>query len=160
MNEEKRFTLDEAHLEFAKKANGKVWGLLEKQDRKKGESEEKLHAAHASLFHWLHAGTGLHQQRGEWMISRVHAALGNGPEALRHAERCAELTEEHASLMEDFDKAFSLEGLARAHAVLGNRKETTKHLELAQKAGDAIAEKENRDIFIQDFQGGDWHGMM
>ncbi len=160
MSDEKKYTLEEAHLEFARKVNGRVWELLERKNRTKSEAEEMLHAAHASLFHWLHAGTGLHHQRGEWMISRVHAVLGNGQEALRHAERCAELTEEHADLMEDFDKAFSLESLARAHAVLGDREKATQHMELAKQAGDAIADEEDRNIFIQDFNGGDWHGMM
>jgi len=158
MNDEKRYALDEAHMEFAKQANGKVWGLLDRQERTKGEERIMLHAAHASLFHWLHAGTGVHQQRGEWMISRVHAVLGNGSEALRHAERCAELTEEHAELMADFDKAFSLECLARAHALLGEKKKAAEHIDRAKLAGDAIAEKESRDVFFQDFNGGDWFG--
>lgn len=40
-------------------------------------------AAHASIYHWLHAGTEVHHQRGEWLISKVQAVLGNGTEALR-----------------------------------------------------------------------------
>ena len=160
MSEDTRYSLEEAHPQFAKQANGKVWGLLDKQARTKSDDEEMLHAAHASLFHWLHAGTGLHQQRGEWMISRVRAVLGNGPESLRHAERCAEQTEEHAGLMQDFDKAFSLEAIARAHALLGNGEEAARHIEIAQKAGDAIADEEDRKVFHDDFKGGEWHGKM
>jgi hypothetical protein len=159
MNDEERYTLEEAHLQFAKKANGVVWGLLEKSDRSKEESAEMLHAAHASLFHWLHAGTGLHQQRGEWLISRVHSVLGNGIEALRHAERCAELTAEHTKLMQDFDKAYSLECLARSHALVGDEAKAAEQIDLAKKAGEAIADKESRDIFFQDFDGGDWYGV-
>jgi hypothetical protein len=160
MMEEKSYTLDEAHLQFAKQANGTVWGLLDKKDRSPAEDGKMLHAAHASLFHWLHAGTALHHQRGEWLISRVHSVLGNGQEALRHAERCADLTRENADLMEDFDKAFALEAVARAHAVLGNRELAAKHIKLARKAGEAVADEENRSIFVQDFEGGDWHGLM
>lgn len=159
MADEKRYTLEDSHLQFAKQANGRVWQLLNKQDRTPQEAEEMLHAAHASLFHWLQAGTGVNHQRGEWMISRVHAVLGNGPEALRHAKRCAELTEEHAGLMLDFDKAFFLEALARAQALLGNSEEAARHIDLAQQAGDAIADDEDRKIFLEDFKGGDWHGL-
>lgn len=158
MNDEERYTLDEAHLQFAKKANGLVWDLLEKEERTEAESEEMLHAAHASQFHWLHAGTGVHQQRGEWLISRVYVVLGNGREALRHAERCAELTEEHADLMQDFDRAYSLECLARSLALLGDKNKAAEQLGLARKAGEAIADEESRGIFMQDLDGGDWYG--
>jgi len=158
VTDQERYTLEEAHLQFAKQANGKVWGLLGKKDRTEGESEEMLQAAYASLFHWVHAGTALHQQRGEWLISRVYAELGNGREALRHAERCAALTEKHSGLMQDFDRAYSLECLARSHALLGDEKKAAEQFDLAAKAGEAIADDESRDIFMQDLQAGDWFG--
>jgi hypothetical protein len=37
MSDDKRFTLSEAELEFAKKINGRVWELIEKPDRSRGE---------------------------------------------------------------------------------------------------------------------------
>jgi hypothetical protein len=159
MNDEERFTLEDAHLRFAKQANGEVWDLLEKKDRSKSDGEQMLHAVHASLYHWLHVGTGLHQQRGEWLISRVHAVLGHGEEALRHAERCAELTEEHAELMKDFDIAYSHECLARSLALLGKAGKANELLQLAHKAGEAIGDEESRDIYFQDLNGGDWFGV-
>lgn len=159
MNDEERYTLDEAHGLFAKQANGKVWTLLEKKDRTKGESQEMLQAAHASLFHWSHIGTALHQQRGEWLISRVQAVLGNGQEALRHAERCAELTKNHADLMQDFDRGYSLECLARSHALLGDQARAAELFDLATKAGEAITDDESRGIFLQDLDGGEWFGV-
>ncbi len=61
---------------------------LENPDRTQAEDEEMLHAAHASLYHWLQVGTVLHHQRGLWMIARVHAVLGHAAEALRYASRC------------------------------------------------------------------------
>ncbi len=159
MTDQKRYTLEEAHLQFAKQANGRVWQLLDKQDRTPHEAEEMLHAAHASLFHWLQAGTGVNHQRGEWMISRVHAMLGNGQEALRHAERCIRLTEEHQVLMQDFDKAFAHECMARAQSLLGMREQAAEHIELAMQVGKAIANEEDRKVFLEDFNGGDWHGL-
>ena len=118
-----------------------------------------VYSAHASCRHWLEAGTGVNHQRGEWMISRVYSVLGLGEAAVRHAQRCLALTEKHADLMEDFDRAFAYESMARAHAVAGNSEEALRYIDLARKAGEAIQADENREIFVSDFDGGDWHGL-
>ena len=159
MPDEKTFTESDAHLLFAKQYNGKTWHLLDKPDRTPEENEIMLDYAHASLAHWRVAGTGVHHQRGEWMIARVHTVLGNGEAALRHARRTAELTELYKSEMSDFDFAFAYECLARAYALNGEKAEAKKFAEMAQKAGEAIADKEDRDIFFADFNGGNWFGL-
>ena len=110
------------HGQLGASLNGEVWALLEKsKERSEDENRRMVHAAHASHYHWLHAGTGVHQQRGEWLISHVYAVLGLVGAALRHAQRCAELTEIHRDALKDFDLAYSVEALARAHALTGNR---------------------------------------
>ena len=76
MSVEKRYTEAEAHRHFAAGLNGEVWGLLGKEERSVEEDERMVHAAHASCYHWLEIGTGLHQQRGEWLIARVYSELG------------------------------------------------------------------------------------
>ena len=65
MSEEKTYTEAEAHRFFAIGLNGKTWELLEKPDRTPQEGEVMIHAAHASCYHWLRAGSGLNHQRGE-----------------------------------------------------------------------------------------------
>ncbi len=159
MSDEKRFTEAEAQRHFAVKCNNQVWELLEKPDRTRQDNELMAYAAHASCYHWLQAGTGLHHQRGEWMIARVYTVLGNAPAALRHAARCLELTQEHADLMADFDVAFAYEGVARANAVAGNQDEALHYAQLAEKAGQAILDEEDRQIFLDDFYGGNWNGV-
>jgi hypothetical protein len=159
MNEEKTYTEQEAHRHFAASTNGKVWGLLEKADRSQAEDELMLYAAHASCYHWLQVGTGLHHQRAEWMIARVFSDLGMGDAALFHARRCQELTEQHAGLMEDFDRAYAFEAMARANAVAGNRADAEKNLKLAEEAGQAIADAESKNFFVGDLNSGDWHGI-
>jgi hypothetical protein len=67
----------EAHGYFARECNQRVWALIAQSERSDDEEVELLDAAHASLFHWRYAGTAVHLQRGEWLIS--HA------DALRHA---------------------------------------------------------------------------
>ncbi len=159
MNDEKTYTEEEAHRHFAASLNGEVWTLLGKPDRSQAEDELMIHTAHASCCHWLKVGTGVHHQRAEWMIARVYSELELGEAALRHARRCQELTQEHADLMEDFDRAYAQEALARANAVAGNRAEARKHLQLAEEAGQAIADEESQKLFVGDLADGDWHGL-
>ena len=159
MSKEKTYTESEAHRHFAAKLNGQVWSLLEKANRSRAEEEIMIHSAHASCCHWLEAGTGLHHQRAEWMIARVYSELGLAEAALRHANRCRELTQEHADLMEDFDRAYALEAMARANAVAGNRAEALEFLQLAKAAGQAIADAQSEQFFNGDLNGGDWHGL-
>ena len=159
MSEEKTYTESEAHRHFAAKLNGRVWALLEKADRSRAEEEIMLHSAHASCCHWLKVGTGLHHQRAEWLIARVYSELGLSEAALRHANRCRELTQEHADLMEDFDRAYALEAMARANAVAGNRGEALEFLQRAEAVGQAIADDQGKQFFLGDLNGGDWHGL-
>ena len=113
MAQEKTYDLNETHKYFAQSTNSRVWELLKKLNQSEAENDEMLHAAHASAYHWTSVGTPLHQQRGEWLISHVHVALGHGNEALRHAQRCFVLTESNRDLMQDFDIAYAFEGMAR-----------------------------------------------
>lgn len=159
MNETGQYTIGEAHKHFAQSTNSRVWELLQKQTRSCAEDEEMLHAAHACAYHWRFAGTAIHQQRGEWLICRVHIVLGHAPEAVRHAERCFELTESQKALMQDFDIAYAFEGMARAHAMIGDHKLAEEFLRLAQQAGERIANDEDRSIFMGDFDAGPWFGL-
>src|SRR5512147_3281194 len=135
MNETRTYTIDEAHEHFAKTINARVWELLQKSDRSQSEDDEMLHAAHACTYHWKFAGAAVHQQRGEWLISHVHVVLGHANEALRHAERCFELTQANKDLMQDFDIAYAFEGIARAQAMLGDAKMAREFFDLAQQTG-------------------------
>jgi len=159
MSEEKRFTEAEGQLNFAKQYNGKTWDLLGKQDRSLEENEMLVDYAHTSLAHWRAAGTGVNLQRGFWMLARVYSVLGNAQMATQYAQRCLELTEEHKDLLSDFDFAFAYECMARAQALAGNQAEAQKYIAMADKAGAAIADEEDRDIFLADFNGGEWYGV-
>ena len=159
MSEETQYSLEEAQTKFAKMTKSRVWELLEKPDRSSQENDEMVHAAHASLYHWMHTGTGVHRQRGAWMIARVQTVLGNGDEAVRYALRCLELTEKHADEMQDFDVAFAYEGVGRAYALAGKKKKAEEYIKLAEEVGGKIENGQDRKIFEDDFQGGDWFGV-
>lgn len=153
------FPVEEAHRYFAKTINGRVWALLGQAERSPAEDVELIHAAHASLYHWLQIGTGVHQQRGEWLISHVYVVVGDAPAALHHAARCWTLTHAHKGELADFDIAYAYEGLARAHALAGNHNEAQHYHTLADQAGAAIADDEDRAIFTSDFTNGNWAGL-
>jgi hypothetical protein len=159
MDEIKTYTLEDAHKYFAQSVNGRVWELLQKHARTQDENDEMLYAVHACTYHWKFAGSAVNQQRGEWLISHVHVALGHANEALRHAERCFELTQTHKELMQDFDIAYAFEGVARAQALVGDERIAREFFGLAKQAGMAIADEEDRTIFIGDYDGGDWYGL-
>lgn len=158
MEDTSTLTLEEAHKHFAKSLNGRVWDLLQKSSRSQEEDDEMLHAAHACTYHWKFVGNAVHRQRGEWLISHVHVVLGHANEALRHAERCFEITQANKELMQDFDIAYAFEGIARAQAMLGDEKIALQFYALARQAGEVIADAEDRSIFMGDFNGGDWFG--
>jgi len=158
MSAEQTFTEAEAHLHFAKGFNGKTWDLLDKQERTPEEDELLVDYAHASLTHWRVVGTGVHLQRGVWMLARANTVLGNAQMALQYAGRCLELTEQHKHQLSNFDFAFAYECMARAQALAGNRAEAQRYMEMADKAGAAIEDNEDRKIFTDDFNGGEWYG--
>ena len=159
MSEVEKYTLEEAHKEFAKRTNGQVWQLLEKPERSQAEDEEMVLAAYACLYHWLYAGTEANRQRGEWLIARVHTVLGEDAHALQHARRCLELSEAYRDQMKDFDIAYAYEGMARANALGGDRATARQYLEKAEAAGRAIADPEDKEIFMGDLEGGAWYGL-
>ncbi|MGD8402410.1 MAG: hypothetical protein PVJ21_02035 [Anaerolineales bacterium] len=159
MSEEKTFTEAEAHLHFAKQYNGKLWELLEKPERTPKEDELLIDYTHASLAHWRVAGTEVHLQRGAWMLAHVYSVLGNATLALQHAQHCQALTEKYKDHLSDFDFAYAYECIARAQALAGNQAEAQKYVEMADKAGAAIKDGEDREIFLGDFNSGDWYGV-
>jgi hypothetical protein len=159
MSEEKSFSEAEAQLHFAKDFNGKTWGLLDKQERTKEENELLTDYAHASLAHWRAAGTGVHLQRGVWMLARVYTVLGNAQMALQYAAGCLELTKQHKELLSDFDFAFAYECMARAQALAGEKAEAQNYIAKVDEAGKAIKDAEDRQIFYDDFDGGEWFGV-
>jgi hypothetical protein len=117
------------------------------------------HAAHASCYHWLFAGTPLHHQRGKWLIARPYTVPGNREAAERHARRCLGLAETHRDLMQDFDPAFAHEIAARTAALADDRRRAKEFIGKARAAGRAIADAEDRQIFFDDFFLFFWFGV-
>ncbi|MCC6298261.1 MAG: hypothetical protein IT314_03105 [Anaerolineales bacterium] len=159
MTEEKTYTISQAHYHFAVDFSNQTWELLERKNRSRLEDVRMVDFAYASLAHWRSVGGSVRQQRGEWLISRVHAVLGEGGPALKHAQLCYQLLENNKGEMDDADVAFTYEAIARAYAVNGDKKEAQKYIELAKKAGEEIKNDKDRDNFFVELNGGDWNGV-
>lgn len=146
------------HAAFARAANGRVWELLEREARTARDDREMVDAAHASLWHWRHAGTLVHEQRGEWLLARVYAVRGDAAAALAHAQRCLELTEEGA--LEGFDAVYAAEAMARAFAASGRLDDARQWRERAVAAAANVEDDEDRAIVDGDIAAGPWFGLV
>lgn len=132
---------------FAVELNNRLWAALEEPRWSAEEAEQHIHAAHASCYHWMQAGSVANHARAEVLVANVYAAAGYGESALRHALRCQELIDENRFAFEDWDFAFAFDALARAYALTGDAGEAAHFREQAQAAGKAIVGDEEREIF-------------
>ena len=154
---ERTFSEKDAHTHFAKRLFNYTWDLMEKQERTREENELMVHSAHSSAYHWLQVGSPVNFQRSAWQLARVYTILGDKEKSLYYAQRCYEMTREQD--LKDFDLAFAYEAMARAYALNANKNEYTNFKALAMEAGEAIDEKEDRDVFFKDINSGPWFGM-
>ena len=145
--------LKSAHQFFAVNCNNKTWELMDSKEFTPEQKDALLQNAFASAYHWSKVGTGVNFQRGEWLIARVYTILGNAQESLAHAMRCQELTTQYKSELQDFDIAYSYEALARAYALNKDKENFQKYKDLANTAGEQIANKEDKDQFMLDLKG-------
>jgi uncharacterized protein YndB with AHSA1/START domain len=141
------------HREWGRKSNNRVWALLGDGHPAADGFPELVDAAHASLWHWSYGGGSLERERGEWMLSHVYAVVGDGAAALRHAQRCWELSEAKPDGSQDFDFAYACEALARAYKVNGDGALAAEWFERATKAGEQIVNDKDREIFEGDLAG-------
>lgn len=144
--------VDVDHKSLAIALNQRTWTLLEKEARTTGESDEMIHVAHGSLWHWLKAGGPVQQQRGEWLIGRVYVVLGIAEASLRHANRTMELTDRHVDVLQDFDLAYAHELMARALELTGEASKALDMWTRAVELGTKIAGPKDRAIFEGDLK--------
>jgi len=140
----------ELHKYFSSHCFNKAWDLIDKTDRTDEESEEMVHYAMASLFHWSKRDdcTDRHKSIGCWQVSRCYALAGN----MEHAERYGKLCLEFSENDEPFYLGYAHEALARVHALSGNRKEKEKHFTIAIDLSEKIKDKEEKELLLTDLK--------
>jgi len=140
----------ELHKYFSKHCFNKAWDLIDKTDRTDEESEEMVHYAMASLFHWSKRDdcTDRHKSVGCWQVSRCYALDGN----LKYAERYGKLCLEFSENDEPFYLGYAHEALARVNALSGNMEEKEKHFNIAIDLSEKIKDKEEKEILLTDLK--------
>ena len=147
MDEPTRVEVD--HRQLGVDLFNHAWTLLELAERTSEQDDELIHTAHASRWHWGHAGTAINLARGEWQLSRVYAVLGRSEPALHHARRCLAILEA-AGDREDWDLPFAFEALARASLVAGDREAAAGYAARARELAEAVADPEDRELLERD----------
>ena len=139
----------ETHRQLGVDLYNATWTLLEKPDRTPAETDEMIHRAHASRWHWGRVGTAVNLARGEWLCARVYSTLGRGEPALWHARRCVEI-HEAAIDREAWDLPSAYEAMARASFTAGDEAggRTWKARALAAVA--TIPDADDREVIEQD----------
>ncbi len=128
------FELDDAaHRRLAARCFNHAWTLMELEDRDAEGDRVLLEVAHASRLHWRLVGGEIERARAAWLLSRVHAVLGDASAALGEAEECLRIVED--AELGAFDRAFAYEALARARTLDGDRQAAAT----ARAAGEAAA---------------------
>jgi uncharacterized protein YndB with AHSA1/START domain len=138
-------------------ANNSTWELLDGRELSDDEVDDVLGRAYAAAYHWRRAAgrEPVNDARASWLVSHVHAVLGQGDLALHHADRCAAVVA--SAGLGDFDLAYAHEARARALACLGRLDEAAPELAAARAV--PIADDEDRKILDGDLASGPWYGL-
>jgi len=157
LSTESRVLDDAGRRKLAADLYNGTWTFLEMADRTPAQTDEMIHMAHASRFHWgevVASGGGqpANLARGEWLCSRVYAVVGRAEPSLWHAHRCLELLD-GAQDAEDWDIAAAYEALARASALAGDDAASKDWLAKGLEAAAAISDPEDRAPIEADLAG-------
>jgi hypothetical protein len=125
-----------------------TWSLLDRPKRTPEEDDEMVHAAHASRYHWGHAGTARNRSIAEWQISRVYAAVGRAEPALHHARRSLDIARRHR--LGRFYLAYAHEAMARASSVAGDSRSRARYLREARRIGRTVRDRDDRRMLFED----------
>lgn len=139
-----------AHRPWAVSLFNETWSLMKQPTRSCLEDDEMIHGAHASRYHWGHAGGPTEWARGEWQISRVYWMLGRLESCRKHAERCLELCQEHN--LSQFDLGCAHEAFARCLAASGDTDAAWKHRAEGLEIAAGIEDEEDRDLLVKDLE--------
>lgn len=141
------FDLPQAHRWFAIEFNNLAWDLLEKADRTADETERMIHAAHGACMHWLQVGDLLNHLRAQNLLATVYAKAGLAEAAVRHAEKCIELSEEAGDKQSPFDLAVVHGCAAAAYRAGGQTAKAISFQQRATAAADRLTDPADRAVF-------------
>jgi hypothetical protein len=142
--------IQRSHQWHAIECNNLAWTLADQPTRTEKETEDMLHAAHASAFHWSKVGTELHLARANMLLAHVHARLGDGKFALEYARQSFGYLLAHNP--PDWEAAFAHAILAHAAFAAGEISLYKGYYAKAAELGEAIADLQDKEIFSLTFK--------
>jgi len=123
----------EFHRKLAADCFNEAWTLLDDAHRDEPGDRRLLDLVHASRYLWGVVGGPKERAIGDWQVSRAYASVNEPGLALRYAEACLTLCEEH-QLADLLSTAY--EGIARAHGLAGRTRSAREYLHRARTALD------------------------
>ncbi|TPW03378.1 MAG: hypothetical protein FD129_3055, partial [bacterium] len=138
------------HRQLSAACFNRTWTLIDKPGRTPEETEEMIHVAHASAWHWLERPDNAPKRRsvGCWLLSRVYALAGRTAEARHYALLSAQAATGEAP----FYRAYALEALARAEHRAGKAAEARRLAGEARELADGIEKPEDRQNLLDDLE--------
>ena len=161
MNEnEKLYTIDNAHRYFGVSFNNAIFKMVENTNMTEVEKEEVIQTAHAAVLHWqkFSKSTIANSQRGYYMLAKAYIAVGEKENALKYANICFSITQKNENELFDWDLAYAYEIKARVAAMINNKLDFEKFNLLTKKQEAKIKNPEDLKYFSIDFNGGNWFG--
>jgi hypothetical protein len=137
-----------AHHHFAASCFNKTWALLGKPERSADDDEQMLLLALASLWHWTQRPDCKPRNLAvsNYLVSRVHATLGNAGDASLYAAKCLLLSEGDAP----FYVGSAHEAVARAALAGDNNEAAATHIAEARRLAAMVTDAEERAQLEED----------
>lgn len=143
------FDLQRAHLWFAVELNNFAWDQLENPARSLEQQERMIHAAHGACFHWLQVGDLLNHLRAQCLLATTYAAAGLGEAAVRHAERCLQLSAEAGERQTPFDRTTAHGCASNAYYCVGQVAQAREHHARAEASAASLVEADEREMYAR-----------
>lgn len=142
------FDEQRGHRYFSAHCFNRTWELIDKPDRSPVDDEQMLLRAYASFWHWTQRPdvTPQNLSVGYWLLSRVHALMGQGERA-RHF---GELSLQQAANEPPFYLGYAHEALARAAQVGHQDQEFQFHLGQAERCLLGVDDPDDRSLLEND----------
>jgi hypothetical protein len=135
---------------YAIECNNRAWDLAGQETRTPAETEELVHAAHAAAWLWEGIGDELNRARGWMLLGQALGLAGQAAPALDYAGRSLAFFLAHEC--PDWELAFAHAVQACAAQAAGESALYETHWRRAAELGAAIADPEDRGIFLSSFR--------
>ncbi len=140
----------ELHKYYSTHCFNEAWTLMDKTDRTTQESEDMIHYAMASLFHWSKRKdcTDKHKSIGSWQISRCFVLIGNLDKGEQYGKLCLNFSKKQSP----YFKGYAHETLARVYHLMDKTDLKNKHLIKANELNDQIENDEEKQLLLNDLK--------